>query len=90
MEVRQYIVPHLTNGGIAIIISLDVRGAFGSAILQRLRNIKCPRNLYFLVKKLPEGEKGGHDNKQFQRRESHKSWLSTRGVLRATAVQHSI
>jgi retron-type reverse transcriptase len=54
MEVRQYIEPHLTNGGVAIIISLDVQGAFGSAgwpaILQRLRNIKCPRNLYFLVK----------------------------------------
>ena len=54
MEVRQYIEPHISNGGVAIIISLDVRGAFGSAwwpaILQRLRDIKCPRNLYHLVK----------------------------------------
>jgi ribonuclease HI len=54
MEVRQYIEPHLNKGGVAIIISLDVQGAFGSAwwpaILQRLRDIKCPRNLYYLVK----------------------------------------
>jgi len=53
MEVRQYIEHHL-NKGVAIIISLDVQGAFGSAwwpaILQRLRDIKCPRNLYYLVK----------------------------------------
>jgi len=54
MEVRQYIEPHINKGGVAIIISLDVQGAFGSAwwpaILQRLRDIKCPRNLYYLVK----------------------------------------
>ena len=54
MEVRQYIEPHLNRGGIAIIISVDVQGAFGSAwwpaILQRLRDIQCPRNLYYLVK----------------------------------------
>jgi len=34
-------------------ISLDVQGAFDSAwwpaILQRLREAKCPRNLYYLV-----------------------------------------
>jgi retron-type reverse transcriptase len=54
MEVRQYIEPHLNRGGVAIIISLDVQGTFGSAwwpvILQGLRDIKCPRNLYYLVK----------------------------------------
>jgi retron-type reverse transcriptase len=31
MEVRQYIEPHINKGGVAIIISLDVQGAFGSA-----------------------------------------------------------
>jgi retron-type reverse transcriptase len=54
MEVRQYIEAHLTKGGAAIIISLDVQGAFGSswwpAILHRLRDIKCPRNLYYLTR----------------------------------------
>jgi len=54
MEVRQYIEPHINKGGVAIIISLDVQGAFGSAwwpaILKRPRDIKCPRNLYYLVK----------------------------------------
>jgi len=53
MEVSQYIELHLNRGGLAIIICLDVQGAFGSAwwlaILQRLRDIKCPRNLYYLV-----------------------------------------
>jgi hypothetical protein len=29
-EVRQYIEPHLTKGGVAIIISLDIQRAFGS------------------------------------------------------------
>jgi hypothetical protein len=37
-----------------VIISLNVQGAFWSAwwpaILQSLRDIKCPRNLYYLVK----------------------------------------
>jgi hypothetical protein len=50
MEVRQYTEPHLNRGVVAIIISIDVQGAFGSAwwpaILQRLRDIKCPKNLY--------------------------------------------
>ena len=53
MEVRQYIEPHLNRRGVAIIINLDVQGAFGSAwwpaILQKLREIKCPGNLYYLA-----------------------------------------
>ena len=54
MKVRQYTEPHLNRGVVAIIISIDVQGAFGSAwwpaILQRLRDIKCPKTLYYLVK----------------------------------------
>jgi len=61
MEVRQYIEPHLNRGGVAIIISLDVQGAFGSAwwpaILQRLRDIKWPRSLYYLVQDYLKGRK---------------------------------
>jgi hypothetical protein len=53
MEVRQYIETHLTIGGVAIITSLDCLGSFGSAwwpaILQRLREIKCPGNFYYLT-----------------------------------------
>jgi len=53
MEVRQYIEPHLNRRGVAIIISLEVQGAFVSAwwpaILQKLRDIKCPRKLYYLA-----------------------------------------
>jgi len=53
MEVRQYIEPHFNRRGVAIIISLDVQWAFVSAwwpaILQKLRDIKCPRNLYYLA-----------------------------------------
>jgi retron-type reverse transcriptase len=68
MEVKQYIEPHI-NGGVAIIISLDVQGAFGSAwwpsILQRLRH-KMPQEPLFLSMRLPEREKSGHDNEQLQ------------------------
>jgi len=50
MEVRQYIEHHSNRGGGAIIIRLDVHGAFGSAcwpaLLQILRDRKCPSNLY--------------------------------------------
>ena len=53
MEVRQYIEPHLNRRGVAIIVSLDVQGGFVSAwwpaILQKLSDIKCPRNLYYLA-----------------------------------------
>jgi len=53
MKVKQYIEPHLERGGVAIMVSLDVHGAFDSAwwpaILRGLREAKCPRNLYNLV-----------------------------------------
>jgi hypothetical protein len=53
MEVKQYIEPHLERGRVAIIVSLDVQGAFDSAwwpaIIQSLRDAKCPKNLYYLV-----------------------------------------
>jgi hypothetical protein len=44
MEVKQNIETHLERGGVAIMVSLDVQGAFDSAwwpaILQRLREAK--------------------------------------------------
>jgi len=53
MEVRRFTEPQLERGGMAIIASLDVQGAFGSAwwptILQGLREAECPRNLYYLT-----------------------------------------
>jgi len=54
MEVRQFIEHHLEReGGVAIIASLDVQGAFGSAwwptILKGLREAECPRKLYYLT-----------------------------------------
>ena len=61
MEVRQYIEPHIEKGGVAITISLDVQEAFGSAwwpaILQRLRDTNCPRNLYHLTQDYMRGRK---------------------------------
>jgi len=54
MEVRQFIEPHLERKEIVLIASLDVKGAFDSAwwsaILNGLREAKCPRNLYYLTK----------------------------------------
>jgi len=52
MEVRQYNELHLNRGGVAIIISLDK-----PAILQRLREIKCPKKLYYLVHDYLKGRK---------------------------------
>ena len=53
MQVKQYLENHSQRGGVALMDSLDVQGAFDSAwwpaILQRLREAKCPRNLYYLV-----------------------------------------
>ena len=53
MEVKQYIEPHLERGGVVIMVSLDVHGAFDSAwwpaILQGLCEAKCPRNLNYLA-----------------------------------------
>jgi len=51
MEVKQYIEPHLERGGVVLLVSLDVHGAFDSAwwpaILQGLCKANCPRNFYY-------------------------------------------
>jgi ribonuclease HI len=53
MAVKQYIEPELERGGVVIMASLDVKGAFNAAwwpaILKGLREAKCPRNLYQLT-----------------------------------------
>jgi hypothetical protein len=53
MQVKQYLENHLERGGVAIMVSLDLQWLFDSAwwpaILQRLREAKCPRKLYYLV-----------------------------------------
>jgi hypothetical protein len=53
MAVNQFIEPELERGRVAIMVSLDVKGAFDAAwwpgILKGLREAKCPRNLYQLT-----------------------------------------
>jgi len=53
MVVKQYIETHLERGGTVITVSLNGHGAFDSAwwpaILQGLREAKCPRNVYYLA-----------------------------------------
>jgi hypothetical protein len=55
MTVKQFIEPELERRRVVIMTSLDVKGAFGAAwwpaILQRLREAECPRNLYQLTQK---------------------------------------
>jgi len=93
MEVRQYIEPHL-NRGVAIIISIDVQGAFGSAwwpaILQRLRDIKCPRNLYYLVKDYLKERKAVMTVNNSSAEKAITRGCAQGGLLRARAVEHSI
>jgi hypothetical protein len=66
-EVRQFIEPHLERGVVAIIASLDIQGAFCSAwwpmILKGLRDAKCPRNLYYLIKDYLKERKATITNK---------------------------
>jgi len=51
--VKQFIEPELEKGKVVIMTSLDVKGAFDAAwwlaILQGLRDAKCPKNLYILT-----------------------------------------
>ena len=53
MEARKFIEPQLEKGIVVIMVSLDVRGAFDSAlwpgIIKGQRDVKCPRNLYNLT-----------------------------------------
>jgi hypothetical protein len=53
MAVKQFIEPELERGRVVIMGSLDVKGAFDAAwwpaILNGLRDAKCPRNLYQLT-----------------------------------------
>ena len=54
MEAKQFIEPVLEKRGLVIMTSLDVKGAFDAAwwpgILQGLKDLRCPRNLYNLSK----------------------------------------
>jgi hypothetical protein len=54
MEAKQFIEPALEKGGLVIMTSLDVAGALDTAwwpsILQGLKDLGCPRNLYNLRK----------------------------------------
>ena len=54
MAVKQYALSHIKHRNYIIMISLDVREAFDSAwwpgILNNLRAIKCPTNLYNLAR----------------------------------------
>jgi hypothetical protein len=47
--VKQFIEPELERGRVVIMTSLDVKGAFDAAILNGLRDAKCPQNLYQLT-----------------------------------------
>ena len=53
MSVKQLIETELERGRVVIMASLHVKGAFDAAwclaILQRLRDVKCPPNLYRLM-----------------------------------------
>jgi hypothetical protein len=52
MEVKNFIEESLRLKQCTVIVSLDVKGAFDAAwwpsILKRLRELKCPKNLYML------------------------------------------
>jgi len=54
MEAKKYTQPVLEKRGLVIMSSLDVSGAFDAAwwpsILQDLKDLGCPRNLYNLSK----------------------------------------
>jgi retron-type reverse transcriptase len=54
LEVKEYLEEGLREGNIAILVSLDVKGAFDAAwwpsILNTLKEFNCPKNLYNLAK----------------------------------------
>ena len=54
MAVKQFIEYELEKGRVAVMASLDVKGAFDAAwwpaILRGLRETKYPQNLYLLTK----------------------------------------
>jgi hypothetical protein len=54
VAVKDYLEEGMREGHIAILVSLDVKGAFGAAwwpsILKALKELNCPKNLYNLAK----------------------------------------
>jgi hypothetical protein len=54
MVVKGFVETHLLQRNVAIMTSQDVQGAFNTAwwpaILNNLRNLQCPRNLYNLTR----------------------------------------
>jgi retron-type reverse transcriptase len=54
MEIKEFAKEGLRQGLITIIVSLEVKGAFDAAgwpnILKTLKDLNCPKNLYYLTK----------------------------------------
>jgi len=54
LAIKEYIEERMREGHIAILVSLDVKGAFDAAwwpsILNTLKEFNCPKNLYNLAK----------------------------------------
>jgi len=54
LAVKEYLEEGMSQGHTAILVSLDVKGAFDAAwwpsILKTLKEFKCPKNLYNLAK----------------------------------------
>jgi len=85
MEVRQFTVNHLERGGVAIIVSLDVEEAFGSAWWPTiLQGLGVP------YAGLPEGQEGYHNNKQHQQGKGNNQGMPTTVMLRTGTVEYSI
>ena len=57
LAVKEYLEEGMSQGHTAILVSLDVKGAFDAAwwpsILKTLKEFNCPKNVSDLVKKLP-------------------------------------
>ena len=50
MAVKGFLETHLLQRNVVIMTSLDVKGAWWPPILNNLRNLQCPRNLYNLTR----------------------------------------
>jgi hypothetical protein len=75
MALKEFVQESINGGQYAVVISLDVTGAFDAAwwpgILASLRNLRCPGNLYKL-RELLQREDCFYNKKQWHRAKENK------------------
>ena len=87
VAVKNIVSDGLTAGDVIVLVSLDVKGDFDAAILNRLRAYECPNNLFNLVRSYFTQRS---DYQQLPDPERGTQRVPPRLVLRSGSLEHTV